>query len=157
MKIKFRLESIKKIFDGSSMILGLSKKVTKRALFRFGIYCRKVARNSLGKGTEVSNVGEPPTSRTRMLKNSIRSGVDMNRRSVVIGPVILRVPKKVKGLVPPLLEYGGMTMLLVGKKARQRWRPARYRARPFMGPAFTVSLPRLSRFWQQARQDVFKG
>jgi len=145
--IKFKLSGFKSVFEGSSLILGMAKRNTQRALTGFGAYVRAIAKNSLGKGNLVSEVGQPPTSRTRMLKNSIRFGVDMTRRSVVIGPVILRVSKKVKGLVPPLLEYGGLTLLLI----RNRYKRANYRARPFMGPAFKTGLPQLPRIWERAR------
>lgn len=150
MNISFKLRDFGRVFQasGASLILRMVTKTTKRALTGFGAYARAVARNSLGTGNAVSPPGQPPTSRTKMLKNSIRFGVDMARRSVVIGPVVLGVSKKVKGLVPPLLEYGGLTLLLTKKKG---WSRASYRARPFMGPAFIKSLPQLDQIWKRAR------
>jgi len=146
--IKFKLKNFSRIFEGSSLVLNAAKRTTQKALTGFGAYVRAIAKNSLGKGNLISQPGQPPTSRTKMLKNSIRFGVDMAARSVVIGPIILGVSKKVKGLVPPLLEYGGLTLLLTKKKV---WRKANYRARPFMGPAFEKGMPQLNRIWQKAR------
>lgn len=175
IKFKFNMASVRRIFQGSSIIMGMSRKVTKGFLRRFGGYVRTVAKNSLGKPgkvelrivrsrgrttgriTDVSLPGHPPYSRTKMLKNSIRFDADMSSRSVIMGPVLLRVTKKVAGKVPPLLEYGGTTQLLMGKQGSQRWKKAHYRARPFMGPAFEKTLPKRPLFWQQARQDVLKG
>jgi hypothetical protein len=146
--IKFKLRAFRPIFEGSSLILGAVGRTTLKALAGFGAYARAIARNSLGKGNLVSAPDQPPTSRTKMLKNSIRFGVEAGARNVVIGPIILRVSKKVKDLVPPLLEYGGRTSLMVKKKFRK----AVYRARPFMGPALRKSLPELGRIWQKARR-----
>jgi hypothetical protein len=123
------------------------RRTTGRFLSGAGAYLRAIARNSLGKGNRVSLPGQPPTSRTKMLKNSIQFGVDMVGRSVVIGPTLLRGQKSVSTKVPSLLEYGGRTRL----KTKRGSRPVLYRARPFMGPALIKTLPKLDSIWQKAR------
>jgi len=153
--ISFKLRGLTKVFENSSIITKMIDRVTGKALRGFGAYVRAVARRSLGKGNAVSIPGEPPTSRTGFLKNSIQFGTEMRGRRVVIGPVKKQGwSKRVTTLVPPLLEYGGLTMMKrlgTSPNGRGGNRLARYRARPFMGPAFEKSLPKLPEIWQRAK------
>ena len=137
----------------SSLVLREMRKVTTRFLFGFGAYTRGVARRSLGKPKSVSKPGNPPASHTGVIKRSLLFGVERDSRNVVIGPSQEHpaVPQKArnkKGVVPPILEYGGILMMFrkrAGKKV-----PIKYTARPFMGPAFEIAKANLSTIWGNA-------
>ncbi len=100
-----------------------------------------------------SEPGNPPFAHVNpVLRNAISFGVDMNSLSVSIGPL----PRTRN--IAALLEYGGsQTMnqnwkkddkgrLIIGPKHR-RTMVVRYKARPYMRPAFeqviSVTLPKL--------------
>ena len=143
--IRAKIRSGMRVFDTPKLLLIFRNEALKM-LSGFGAYTRTVARRSLRRKGKVSPPGSPPASHTKALKTSILFGVDRDRRSVVIGPVRLRGRKSVAHLVPPLLEYGGVT-----RSTKGRGKKMRYRARPFMGPAFQKSLPEVDRFWRSAR------
>jgi hypothetical protein len=114
---------------------------TRRAFSRFGAFVRTTARRSIrpaGKRGKVSKPGEPPRSRTGLLKRFIFYSFDFGRRSVVIGPQ--RLTGRNKGNAPRLLEHGGT--------AKSRRHTAKIDARPFMGPAFDKGKQKLASFWK---------
>lgn len=114
-------------FDRKSVLAG-ADKATRAALSKFGAFVRTRARSSIRTRKDVSAPGSPPSSHTGKLKAGVLFGYDAQARSVVIGPVAYRAGAD----APRLLEDGGATV--VGGRAR------RYRARPFMGPAFAAEL-----------------
>ena len=131
---------------------------TRKVLSKFGSFVRTTARNSIKKAPyrskkprgqertdftrENAPPGEPPYSQIGLLKKFIFFGFDPRKRSVVIGPV--RLSQKGRGEAPSLLEHGGTTTL----KRRGKRRTARFKPRPFMGPAFEKEKPQLPTIWR---------
>ncbi len=113
---------------------------TRRVLSRFGAFVRRTARSSIRPRKRIGNPGEPPSSHTGLLKKFIFFGYEPRKKSVVIGPV--RLSQNGRGEAPALLEHGGPRK--VGK------RRARYRPRPYMGPAFQKELPKLPAMWRDS-------
>lgn len=130
------LVDVKKMFFDRAAVLNATDKATRKALGHIGGHVRKVAKGSIRKSDEVSAPGSPPASHTDRLKKGILYGYDKGRESVVVGPTVWRTSTPLE-----LLEYGGQTKL--------KGKPARYRARPFMGPAMEKSAP-FDRFWQDS-------
>ncbi len=59
---------------------------SRRVLGRFGAFVRTAARHGIRRRKATSAPGEPPSSRTGLLRRFIFFGYDRGRRSVVIGP-----------------------------------------------------------------------
>jgi phage gpG-like protein len=114
---------------------------TRKRLSKFGAYVRQTARQSIRKRKGSSRPGQPPSSHTGLLKQFIYFGYDENRRSVVIGPVVLA--RKASG-IPEVLEHGGNVTIQWGKN---RGKTVSIEARPFMGPAFDAELEKQSSLW----------
>jgi len=114
---------------------------TRKVLSKFGAFVRQTSRGSIRKRKRASNPGQPPSSHTGVLKRFIYFGYDSNRRSVVIGPVI--VPGK-SGRAPEALEHGGRVTITSGAAQGQA---TTIEARPFMGPAFARELPKVPSLW----------
>lgn len=148
---------VKKIFFDREVVIRATKDADRKALGRIGSYVRSVAQNSIKKAPEakrekktgkynknyvaVSPPGSPPFSHTGRLKRGILFGYDAANISVVIGPTLLPNSGKNPPDAPEMLEYGGNT--------RRKGKPAKYRARPFMGPAMEKSEP-FDRFWKDS-------
>jgi len=153
---------MKSMFFDSPKIASFMDKVTAKAFGRFGAYVRRVARNSIklrkhrivtdrrGNKRRVeipSEPGSPPRSGPqRLLKDFIFFAYDPAALSVVIGPEKLN--SKDTG-APEILEYGGQTTIVGGKKRLSR--TIRIKPRPYMTPAFEATLPRLPKFWTEAK------
>ncbi len=86
----------------------------------------------------------PPSSHTGTLKKFLFFGYDPDRRSVVIGPVV--VPGK-SGKAPSALEHGGKVTITAGAAQGQT---VEIEPRPFMGPAFTKELPGVPSLWRDS-------
>ena len=134
----------KQMFFTSKAVLSATDRATRRVLSRFGAYVRRAAKSSIRKRKTISRPGSPPSSHTGLLKRFILFGYDPAKRSVVIGPV--RLTRGDRGEAPALLEYGGTTAL---KKDGKRKR-ARFRARPYMGPAMEAEKPKLPQMWRDS-------
>ena len=117
---------------------------TRKVLSKFGAYVRQRAKTSIRKRRGISRPGMPPHSHVGLLRKLILFAFDEGRRSVVIGPVLLRPGSQ----VPSLLEYGGETTIFHAKSKRRR--KARYRARPYMRPAFEAELKNLPDIWKRS-------
>jgi hypothetical protein len=109
---------------------------TRRVLSRFGAFVRTRARTSIRKRRGTSPPGHPPYSHVGVLRRLIFFAYDRPRRSVVIGPVLVRRDSQ----APELFEHGGQTV-------RER-RRLRYRPRPYMGPAFQQEQQQLPALWR---------
>ncbi len=121
-------------------------RATRRVFSKFGAYVRRTARSSIRRRKKASRPGSPPSSHTGLLKKFIFFGYDPapGSGSVVIGPV--RLSQNGRGEAPALLEHGGRTTLKRhGKRVR-----ARFRGRPFMGPAYEQEAPKLSAMWHDS-------
>ncbi len=110
-----RIDVKSMFFDRRAVIDALGSANVK-ALGRGGAFIRRRAKSSIRKRKRVSRPGEPPSSHVGTLRNLIYFGFDTGRQSVVIGPT----PLGTVGRVPPILEYGGPS--IVRKNSRRRLR-----------------------------------
>jgi hypothetical protein len=113
---------------------------TRKVLSKFGSYVRLTARKSIRKRKGTSKPGSPPFSHKGTLKKFLFFDYDANKRSVVIGPVI--VPGK-PGKAPSVLEHGGRVTLPRGNSAA-------IAPRPFMQPAFIKELAQIKTLWKDS-------
>ena len=143
----------KSMFFDRQKVKDAVDKATRKVLAKFGAYVRTAAKSSIRKRKAISAPGQPPSSHAGHLKRLIYFGYDSGRHSVVIGPTPFRSTAE----APALLEYGG-TARRAKKVIRRRRGAARaqvvkktvtmkYRARPFMGPAFEKERPKLTAMW----------
>jgi len=132
----------KTMFFSSKAVTSAVDRATRRVFSRFGAFVRRTARSSIRKRKKPSAPGQPPSSHKGLLKRFIFFGYDRTKKSVVIGPV--RLTGAGRGKAPSLLEYGGAGTVRV----RRRRKRARYKARPFMGPAYEKEKPQLPAMWQ---------
>ena len=138
----FDLKTAKGMFFDRAAVLAKVDGATRRVLSKFGAFVRQRAKSSIRKRRAISEPGQPPSSHVGLLKRLIFFAFDPNRKSVVIGPTLLRPGSK----APKLLEHGGDTTFDTAKGKQ----PARYRPRPFMGPAFAAEEPRLPDLWKNS-------
>ena len=122
---------MKHLFFDSPKVIATVDKTTRRVLSRFGAFVRTVAKRSIRKRKSHSPPGQPPSSHIGLLKKFIWFGYEPHKHSVVIGPA--RLSGKNRGEAPSLLEYG-----------------EKFPARPYMGPAYEKSRPKLSEFWKNS-------
>ena len=144
----------KQMFFDRDKIRRKTDSAARRVLSRFGAFVRTAARSSIRTRKKVSDPGKPPSSHGGELKRGIFFGYDPKRETVVIGPV----PLHGRGYKDALeaLEYGGTVRrhkwVYPGGQGRARLKPyrARYRARPFMQPAFEQERPKLPAMWRDS-------
>ena len=132
----------KRLFFDSPKVMRGMDRAQRRVLSKFGAYVRRSAKSSIRKRKRASQPGSPPSSHTGRLKKFIFFLYEPQRRSVIIGPVLLG-----KGTdAPRLLEHGGSAV------RRKRKKPVRitYAARPFMGPAMEREKPKLPAMWRDS-------
>jgi len=115
---------------------------TRRVLSRFGAFVRQRAKTSIRKRKGTSPPAGPPFSHVGLLRKFILFAYDPDRKSVVIGPTLIREGSE----APHLLEHGGDTTL----ETRRGPKPAHYRPRPFMGPAFIAEQEKLPALWKNS-------
>jgi len=137
--IGMRVNQAKGLFFDSSKVKQQTSKAERQVLSRFGAFVRTRVRSMIRKRRAPSAPGQPPSSHTGLLKRFIYFVYDAARRSVIIGPI--RLASK-RGDAPELLEEGGLAV--------RRGKPAAYRPRPYMGPAFSAELPRVPAMWRDA-------
>lgn len=150
-------------------------KATMKNLSKFGAFVRRTAKGlirKVGKKGTPSKPGQPPKSRTGILKEFIFFAFDPAARSVVVGPAKTNqvffngAGKPVKGTVPAVLEFGGsigvLEWYLEGRKKwvradlrfkrklaerKTRIRTVKVAARPYMQPAFKKEAPKFASIW----------
>lgn len=115
---------------------------TRKVLSKFGAFVRQRAKTSIRNRKGTSPPGQPPYSHTGLLRKFVLFAYDPARKSVVIGPTLTQEGSE----APRLLEHGGETTLEIGGKKRR----ARYRPRPFMGPAFEEEKQQLPSLWRNS-------
>lgn len=115
---------------------------TRRVLSRFGAFVRTRAKTSIRKKKGTSPPGSPPHSHVGLLRKFILFAYDPTRKSVVIGPTLIRAESQ----APRLLEHGGEAV----RRTKTRTRRLRYRPRPFMGPAFEAEQQQLPALWKNS-------
>lgn len=128
-------------FDRAKVINAVSK-AERKVLSKTGAFVRQRARTSIRKRKGISKPGSPPFSHVGLLRRGILFAWDDASRTVVIGPALLRPTSR----VPHVLEYGGTSLIeSFGKR-----KPAKVRARPFMGPALQAELSQMPEAWRNS-------
>ena len=115
---------------------------TRKVLSKFGAFVRQRARSSIRQRKGTSPPGQPPYSHVGLLRKFILFAYDPDRKSVVIGPTLLREGSQ----APRLLEHGGAADHRTETGARR----LRYRPRPFMRPAFEREKVALPALWKNS-------
>lgn len=142
--IGLRISEVKGLFFDRQAVLTPAAKAKRRALTRFGGYVRRVSRNSIrkvGKSGATAKPGQPPKSRTGLLKQHIYFVYDKAKDSVIIGPAALSGRREQSRLATEVLEVGGTVV-----RDGQTYVFAKH---PYMQPAFEKTLPRAA--------EMFKG
>lgn len=145
--IGIKLEMAKKSFFESDMILRMGSQANKLALKKAGGLVRRIARNSIrkiGKKRKPSEPGNPPKSRTGLLKDFIFFVYEQQAENVLIGAARLN---QTLGTAPHALEVGGRSLTNRGTRRNKRIVSVNIKARPFMAPALQDSLPKLPPMW----------
>lgn len=138
----------KSMFFDRKKVIDATDRASRRVLSRFGSFVRQRARTSIRKRKGTSAPASPPHSHVGLLRKLIFFGYDRRKRSVVIGPTAL---SNSNGEAPSLLEYGGTARIRDPRNPRSgRRRTARYRARPYMGPALEAEQPKLPPMWRNS-------
>lgn len=101
-----------KAFFTAEKVMRAVDRATRQSLSRFGAFVRSDARHSIRKRKKASAPGQPPTSRTGLLKRHIYFAYDATKKSVVIGAA--RLNGVAGEAAPRVLEHGGT----VGVKRR---------------------------------------
>lgn len=141
--IGFRIEQAKGLFFDRQQVQSAVSRVERRVLSKFGAYVRQDARQRIRRRKRASRPGQSPTNQTGLLKRHIYFVFDPDRRSVVIGPVLLN-----RGTgAPATLEYGGETTIETRRREQVR---VEIQPRPYMGPAFAQELPQLPALWRDS-------
>jgi hypothetical protein len=115
---------------------------TRKVLSKFGAFVRQRAKTSIRQRKGTSLPGQPPHSHTGLLRKFILFAYDPQRKSVVIGPTLIRTDSQ----APRLLEHGGE----VGRRTKTKMRWLHYRPRPFMQPALEAEKPKLPILWRDS-------
>jgi hypothetical protein len=137
------LARTKQLFFDRKRVTSALDKGTRKVLSQFGALVRKTARWSIRKRKRSSLPGQPPSSHTGLLKRFLFYSYDDSRKSVVIGPAKLNAKK---GYVPEVLEYGGTTLLEIGKEKKK----VQIASRPYMNPAFEKTKTQLPQLWRNS-------
>ena len=130
-------------FDRKKVISAVDR-ATRKVLSRFGAFVRTAARSSIRRRKKPAKPGQPPTNWTGLLKRFLFFSFEPAKRSVVIGPAKLNKPSRD---APELLEKGGTATRRDRRGKRKR---ARYRPRPYMGPAFEKERKKLPNLWRNS-------
>ncbi|MEM6503893.1 MAG: hypothetical protein AAF711_00350 [Planctomycetota bacterium] len=144
--IGFKID--KSMFFDRQKVVDATDRASRRVLSRFAAFVRQRARTSIRKRKGTSAPGGPPHSHVGLLRRFIFFGYDPRKRSVVIGPTAL---SNSNGEAPSLLEYGGTARIRDPRNPRSgRRRTARFRERPYMGPALEAEQPKLPSMWRNS-------
>ena len=138
------LKDMKAGFFDRAAVINATDKATRSALSKFGAFVRRTAKFSIRTRDGFAPPGSPPHSHVGHLRANIFFAFDQNTRSVVIGPSLLN--GKAYKDTAQALEYGGTFL----RRSRTGARMARYRARPFMVPAFDANISKLPGMWRDA-------
>lgn len=144
LTLGMKLKDAKAGFFDRAAVINATDRATRRVLSRFGAFVRRSAQLSIRTRDGFAPPGSPPHGHTGLLRKFILFSFDQDRRSVVIGPTLLN--GKAYKDTAPALEYGGTFM----RRSFTGTRMARYRARPFMAPAFDANISKLPGMWRDA-------
>jgi hypothetical protein len=137
--IGLSFEAAKRGFFDRALVKNAVDKGQRKVFSKFGAFVRQRARTSIRKRKGAAPAGQPPHSHVGTLRRLIFFAFDPAKKSVVIGPTLLRSSSK----APKLLEHGGETATRT-KRGSERWI---YEPRPFMRPAFDAEQKSLPGLW----------
>jgi len=140
--IGMKLDQAKGLFFDRPVVTNAVDRAQKKVFAKFGAFVRQTARTSIRKRKAISEPGQPPSSHTGLLKRNIFFVYSPESRSVVIGPILLNKETD----APRLLEHGDTVV----RKRRSKRVRMKYRARPFMGPAFEKEQEQLPTLWRNS-------
>lgn len=168
---RFKIDQSKSFFFDVPRVIKAMDAATRSGLSKAGAYIRRSAKGlirKVGKSGKPSQPGNPPKSRTGVLKDFIFFAWDPTARTVVIGPAKTNQVffkgsgQPVSGTAPEVLEYGGQIGILEWfLPSRQKWvradlrskrklaerqtriRTVKIEARPYMGPAYAMNEDKL--------------
>lgn len=170
--IGMKIDQAKSQFFDRLLIQSPLEKAEHKFLNRAGAAVRLTSRRSIRKRKKISSPGQPPTSRTGLLKQFIFYVKDPAGNGVVVGPALLNTTQERDTLF--LLEHGGQRRTRRGywytagtgeqgrdkrghftkRSGERKYVPKgtrqNYKPRPFMGPALDKTKPRLAEFWDRA-------
>lgn len=140
----------KGMFFDKQKILSAADKAAQKVLSKFGAFVRTTAKQSIRTKKGYSKPGQPPHSKTGLLKRFIFFGYDKSQASVVVGPALLS--GKNKGQAPSVLEYGGYTKPsnVINYRRKRKLNRVKIEARPYMNPALNKELPKLPDMWRNS-------
>lgn len=142
---------LKRISFDQKIVINAKDRATRRVLMKFGSFVRRTAKQSIRKGKAISVPGKPPKSHSGELKKLIFFSYEPRKQNVVIGPLLFRSTKvKQSPLGLEALEYGGFITHKRKGTLGLRSKRFRFRARPFMAPAFEKEHPKLSGMWKNS-------
>lgn len=135
--IGVKISDAKGLFFDRQSVLAPAQRAKQKALSKFGAFVRRDARRSIrkvGKKGNPAKPGQPPKSRTGLLKNHIYFLYDKQADSVIIGPAALNGRRQQTRVATDVLEIGGS----VTRDGQQFV----YAKHPYMQPAFNQQLPK---------------
>ena len=148
-------------------VMAATDNATRQVLSKFGAFVQRRAKSSIRapgadrdapkirnaqgrlvfRRLRASKPGDPPFSRTGLLKKFIFFSFDSDRRSVVIGPTLINKPTG----APETLEYGGtVDAPRWWKQDGKPMRRVRIEKRPYMQPAFDKERKSMPQMWKDA-------
>lgn len=145
------IETAKSRFFDRAPIDRVVDRQTKKAFSKFGAYVRRKAKGlirKVGKKGASARPGQPPKSRTGLLKDHIYFAYDPTNKSVVIGPARLEnLDRGQSRRTPGLLERGGYVTRLMQRRMKdgqlRRWQQRAHYEPHHMAPAFRDSFTKL--------------
>ncbi len=118
------LAAAKKNFFDAERVAKKVGAAKRRSRARAGAYVRRVAANSIRSAKrnpdgsyKASSPGEPPRSRTGLLKRFLLFSYDESSGNVVVGPVRI---SRLGGEAPALLEFGGVHTPTARQRSKRR-------------------------------------
>lgn len=124
---------IAKTFFEPGALVRRKDRADRRFLFKAGAAVRTRARRKIRRSKKASSPGRPPRTRRGQLRRAIFFGVELEKKTVVIGPAYSRVGEAGKAH-----EHGGL------------YRGGDFPQRPFMGPAQQETQEKLPDIWADA-------
>lgn len=158
---------VKTLSFNSAVVRKAVDAAKRRVMSKQGAFVRTAARRLIRRRKKPSAPGQPPSSRTGILKKLILFSYDPTDESVVIGPA--RTDQPLSGVhgetTPQVLEYGGV-VLVREVLERGQWRratarrlrgnrPTRVRKvriarRPYMTRALVSARRDLAKHWKDS-------
>lgn len=142
---------VKEWFFDTEKVMAAVDKAERQNLSQFGAFVRRRARKLIrpgGKKGKVSAPGEPP--RYHSPEPNLRKilfAYEPQKKTVIIGPVILNQSTAVAGRVTEALEKGGRVTVRQGTRRKRRSKTITIRKRPYMVPALTTEAEKFPDIW----------